>query len=140
MIAFCLVGCSRTTKLPADDDAFMSYLQAVIGLATDLDKLKSKEDLAKALDAPPKPGATSATSKSKKDYFDDACLKLDGYKTAVKRLSSDKIKRLVEQNSDLVQKAKTISEKLKHNRGKAPQLFGTDWNRYWTAMQIDGVL
>ncbi len=94
----CLLhGCNHSPELslPADEDAFVSYYQAVYAFASGLSKLKSPADFER-----------------QRPQIDRVAEQLRTYREQMMALSESDRRRLTQQNTDLIQKTNIACKAL----------------------------
>ena len=118
-------GCSNPNEMPADDDAFVSYLQSVSSLTRQL-KLKFDNQSKGASIS----GLGLPEAQNSSDRIEASFKEVIKYKEAVRALPKDARERFYQLYDELWRSTKAECERLKKLHSDKPQILANGWDRF----------
>ena len=124
-----MTGCSTRDCMPADEDAFVSYLQSVSSLARQLQLKFDTKPNGAAIPGFAKPGARDFDERIQTSFEE-----VMSYQVAVCAIPQDVRERLHELHAELLKTTRAECDQLTKLHRKKPLLLANDWDRYRRAM------
>lgn len=106
-------------SLPPNEDAFVSYYQAVHGLAEGLSHFKTRGEF-----------------QQQAEKIDPFLEQLDRSREEFLKLSAEDRDSLSQEHEELVERAKKACQQLEQRHAKQPKILDDDWDWYWDALQL----